>query len=46
MASRILTLERGRLIEDGTHEDLLAKGGRYASLYAIQGGRMPEGGAA
>jgi subfamily B ATP-binding cassette protein HlyB/CyaB len=46
MASRILTLERGRLIEDGTHDDLLAKGGRYASLYAIQGGRMPEGGAA
>jgi subfamily B ATP-binding cassette protein HlyB/CyaB len=45
MASRILTLERGRLIEDGTHEDLLAKGGRYASLYAIQGGRMPEGAA-
>ena len=30
-ADRILTLERGRLVEDGTHEALLRAGGRYAS---------------
>jgi subfamily B ATP-binding cassette protein HlyB/CyaB len=35
---RILTLDRGRLIEDGTHDDLIKTGGRYASLYRIQAG--------
>jgi len=36
-ADRILTLDRGRLVEDGTHEDLLKAGGRYAALYRFQG---------
>lgn len=35
---RILTLERGRLVEDGTHEDLINSGGRYASLHRLQSG--------
>ncbi|MBC7952271.1 MAG: hypothetical protein H7Z12_10705 [Rhodospirillaceae bacterium] len=35
-ADRILTLERGRLIEQGSHADLLRQGGRYARLHAIQ----------
>jgi subfamily B ATP-binding cassette protein HlyB/CyaB len=35
---RILTLDRGRLIEDGTHEELIKTGGRYASLHRIQAG--------
>jgi ATP-binding cassette, subfamily B, bacterial HlyB/CyaB len=35
---RIITLERGRLIEDGSHEDLLRRGGRYASLHRVQAG--------
>ena len=35
---RIITLERGRLIEDGTHEDLLRSGGRYAALHRMQAG--------
>jgi subfamily B ATP-binding cassette protein HlyB/CyaB len=35
---RILTLERGRLIEDGTHDDLIKTGGRYASLHRLQAG--------
>jgi ATP-binding cassette subfamily B protein len=33
---RILVLKRGQLIEAGTHEDLLAAGGLYASLYQLQ----------
>ena len=32
-ADRIMVLERGHIIESGNHEQLLAKGGRYADLY-------------
>ena len=35
---RIMTLEGGRLIENGTHDDLIKSGGRYASLYRLQAG--------
>ena len=35
-ASRIVTIEQGRLIEDGTHQSLLRDGGRYAQLWALQ----------
>jgi ATP-binding cassette subfamily B protein len=35
-ADRILVLERGRLVEEGGHEELLARGGRYADLYSSQ----------
>jgi subfamily B ATP-binding cassette protein HlyB/CyaB len=41
-ADRILVLERGRLIEDGTHAALVEAGGRYARLHATQSGR-PQG---
>ena len=35
---RIVTLERGRVVEDGTHDTLIKIGGRYASLHLLQAG--------
>ena len=35
-ADRILVLDQGRLVEQGKHEDLLSRGGVYASLYKTQ----------
>jgi ATP-binding cassette, subfamily B, bacterial HlyB/CyaB len=37
-SDRLLTIDRGRLAEDGTHDDLVRAGGRYASLYRLQAG--------
>jgi ATP-binding cassette subfamily B protein len=33
---RILVLHRGKLVEDGSHEELLALNGYYARLYRLQ----------
>ncbi|MEQ9055353.1 MAG: ABC transporter ATP-binding protein/permease, partial [Roseovarius confluentis] len=35
-ADRIVVLEKGRIVEEGTHEDLLSRGGRYYSLWQRQ----------
>ncbi|HEY6589588.1 MAG TPA: ABC transporter ATP-binding protein, partial [Actinomycetota bacterium] len=40
-ADRILVLEDGRVVEQGTHTELLAAGGLYADLYHTQFGRAP-----
>jgi subfamily B ATP-binding cassette protein HlyB/CyaB len=37
-SNRIITIDHGRLVEDGTHNELIKKGGRYAALYRVRAG--------
>ncbi len=41
---RILLMDQAKIIEEGTHEALLALGGRYAELFAVQSKYYQEGG--
>ena len=41
-ADRIVVLEQGRLVESGRHDDLMARGGAYASLWRVQVGLRPD----
>ena len=41
---RILLVEQGRIAQEGTHEELLAQGGRYAELFEVQSRYYREGG--
>jgi subfamily B ATP-binding cassette protein HlyB/CyaB len=41
-ADRIITVEAGRVVEDGTHDDLVRSGGRYATLHGLQSGVAAE----
>ncbi len=41
-ADRILVIEDGRIVESGRHQELIARGGRYARLHATQFATPPE----
>ena len=36
MADRIIVLQNGMVVEDGSHQELVARGGLYAELFALQ----------
>jgi subfamily B ATP-binding cassette protein HlyB/CyaB len=37
-ANRIITVEHGRIVENGTHDELIRSNGRYANLHLLQAG--------
>jgi subfamily B ATP-binding cassette protein HlyB/CyaB len=41
-ADRIVTIEKGEIVEDGNHESLLRSDGRYARLWRIQSGEVAD----
>jgi len=41
---RILFIEQGAIVEEGTHDALLAKNGKYAEVFAVQSEYYKEGG--
>ena len=41
-ADNIVVMHEGRIVEQGTHGELLAKGGRYADLHSLQSGGSQE----
>ena len=43
-ADRICVLEQGRVVELGTHDELMAQGGRYRTMFDLQAQRFQAGG--
>jgi ATP-binding cassette, subfamily B, bacterial len=41
-ADRIVVLEGGRIAENGSHDDLMAAGGRYAEMFTVQAQRFAQ----
>jgi ABC-type multidrug transport system fused ATPase/permease subunit len=42
-ADRICVLEQGKVVELGTHNELMALGGRYHTMFGLQASRFDEG---
>jgi len=42
-ADRIVVVEHGQVVEDGTHPELMSRGGRYAAMYALQAAKFTTG---
>jgi len=39
MVDRIIVMEQGRVVEQGSHAELMAQGGRYPALFAAEGSK-------